>query len=114
MLFEKCPIKNKKSIFQTAYKVCTSISGVKFGWTTLYSTMYVKLIGACLEGYVDGVELDLLVQHRNRELKLVECLCDRLELPHGVVDKSTPFGAVVELQPSWSFIVTKVGWGPKP
>ena len=24
--------------------------------------VHVKLIGACLEGYVDGVELDLLVQ----------------------------------------------------
>ena len=30
------------------------------------------------------------------------------------MDKSAPFGAVVELQPSCSFIVTKVGWGPKP
>ena len=63
---------------------------------------------------MDGVKLDLLVQHFNFQLKLVECLCNRLELPHGVVDKSPPFGAVVELQPSCSFIVTKVGWGPKP
>ena len=65
---------------------------------------------ACLERHVNGVELDLLIQHLDRQLEFVECLRDRFELPHGVVDESAPLGAVVELQASRSFIVAKVGW----
>ena len=64
---------------------------------------------AYLEGHVNGVELDLLVQHLDRQLELVECLRDRFELPHGVVDESAPLGAVVELQASRGFIVAEVG-----
>ena len=45
---------------------------------------------ACLERDVNGVKLNLLVQHFNTQVKLVEGLCDRLELPHGVVDESPP------------------------
>ena len=74
----------------------------------------MKLIGTCLERHMDGVELDLLVQHLNRNLKLVECLGYGLELAHGVMDKSTTLGAVVKLQPGCSFVVTKVGGGSKP
>ena len=58
---------------------------------------------------MNGVELDLLVQHLDRQLELVECLRDRFELPHGVVDESAPLGAVVELQAGRGFVVAEVG-----
>ena len=67
-----------------------------------------------LEGDVDGVELDLLVEDLDLQVQLEERVRHGPQLADGVVDEAAPLAAVVQLEAGVGLVVAEVGGGADP
>lgn len=74
----------------------------------------VVLLQPDLEGDVNRVELDLLIQDFYLKVELVEGLGHGPQLADSVVDETPPLATIVQLQAVVGLVVAEVGGGAKP